>query len=188
MATWLLLDYGQVLCTPPPDDEWSELVAAAGADDAGRFHDLYWEHRPAYDRGDLSPERYWQVVAPHGDLGRLRPLDVAIWLHPDTASVEAAARAAGRGWRLALLSNAPHEVADAIDELDWMQFVGPRLFSCRLGEVKPNPASYERALEQLGAEPADVAFVDDRPANVVAAARLGMRAEVYAGPGHLDSL
>jgi putative hydrolase of the HAD superfamily len=185
---WLLLDYGQVLCTAPPAPEWEQLRVAAGGPDPAGFESAYWQHRPAYDGGDLDPASYWARVAPNGDLARLRRADVAIWLHPDHGALSAARRAAQRGWRLALLSNAPHEVADAIDGLPWLAPVAPRLFSCRIGAVKPDPAAYRHALSTLGATPEEVTFVDDRPANVAAAAELGLRAVVYRGPATLDGL
>lgn len=188
MPSWLLLDYGQVLCIAPPADEWSELVAAAGAADADTFHHSYWEHRVAYDRGDLTFGDYWDLVAPAGDLASMRKLDVAIWLHPDEPSVDAARRAAARGWRLALLSNAPEEVAAAIDAQDWMQFVGHRFYSCRIGEVKPEPRPYRHVLFSLNAEVGDVVFLDDRAANVEAARGLGFVADVYTDPGQIDRL
>jgi putative hydrolase of the HAD superfamily len=185
---WLLLDYGQVLCTAPPAPKWDELRKAAAAQDAAAFHDLYWHHRLAYDRGDLTATEYWQLVAPDGDLPRLRHFDVAIWLHPHQTSVDAAVRAGERGWHLALLSNAPVEVADAIDGLDWMQFVSHRFYSCRIREVKPAPQSYQHVLFSLKTEPDQVVFLDDRAANVEAAAALGMRAEVYTDPAQIDAL
>jgi putative hydrolase of the HAD superfamily len=188
MAGWLLLDYGQVLCTAPPADEWAALAAAAEHSDLDSFGRLYWRHRVAYDRGDLTPAGYWQLVAPSGDLVRLRRLDVAIWMHPHQPSVDAARRAAGRGWQLALLSNAPEDVAAAIDALDWMQFIGHRFFSCRIGEVKPEPQSYRQAILFLGTTAGDVVFMDDRAANVQAASELGIRAELYEGPEQMDRL
>ena len=49
-------------------------------------------------------------------------------------------------------------------------------YSCDLGAMKPEPAYFERLLEQLGV-PADlVGFVDDNHANVATALELGIRA------------
>jgi len=47
------------------------------------------------------------------------------------------------------------------------------LVSGREGLVKPDPAIFERAAERFGLDPARTVFVDDAPANVEAAARLG---------------
>ncbi len=82
----------------------------------------------------------------------------------------AAERAGHRGLRLAILSNAPAEVADEIDEAPWLAAFSRRFFSCRLKAVKPEAAAYRAVLDALGAEPGEVVFFDDRPANVAGAA------------------
>jgi putative hydrolase of the HAD superfamily len=64
----------------------------------------------------------------------------------------------------------------------------PQLFSCDLGEVKPSPTVFVRALEHLGAPPEGVCFVDDRPANVEAARQLGITAVQFDGPAQLHRL
>lgn len=188
MPGWLLLDYGQVLCTAPPADEWDELRRAAGYPDPDHFHRTYWQHRPPYDRGDVTAEAFWEVVAPGRAPASLTELDVRIWLHPHRPSVEAMRAAGDRGWRLALFSNAPVEVADAIDGLEWLEPVERRFFSCRIGHVKPEPDAYHRVLEGLGVGPADVVFFDDRPDNVEAARALGITAHVFTGADQIAAL
>ena len=188
MPRWLLLDYGQVLCTAPPADEWDDLRRTAGHQDGPTFSAAYWEHRPAYDRGDLTPEEYWGRVAPGAPLEALRPLDVRIWLHPCQPAVDAAGRAAARGWPLALFSNAPVEVAEAIDDLDWLHAVSRRFYSCRINRVKPEPEAYLHVLAELGVDPTEVVFFDDRADNVVGARLLGIEAHVFSEAGQLDAL
>lgn len=189
---WLLCDYGEVLCQAPPAATVYALVARSGLD-AEAFGRVYWEHRLAYDRGDLSTAEYWSRVlgAPPGpeDLTALVDLDIGGWLHPAPAALAATDRAATRGMRLAVLSNAPHDVADAIDKLAWLAPFSPRMFSARLGRVKPDPSIYDLALYALGAAAGDVWFVDDREANVAAAAEFGIHAVHYRGdPAIIDTL
>ncbi len=57
--------------------------------------------------------------------------------------------------------------------------------SSRLGLVKPDPAIFEHALAVLDAKPDEVTFVDDRPENVEAAARVGLRAVHFTGVDQL---
>lgn len=188
---WLLCDYGQVLCHPPSPGERAELAGLAGREDPS-FWDDYWSHRPEYDRGALTAAAYWARVLgspPSSDhLAELVALDTASWLHPDTDALAAAARVAERGVRLAILSNAPLEVGSAIDAQPWLASFSPRLFSFRLGAVKPDPAAYEAAIDALASVAGAIAFVDDRVANVEAARRVGLRAEVYRGPEQLERL
>ena len=47
---WLLVEYDEVLSTPPPDDTITELAALAGQNPA-EFLQRYWQERPGYDLG-----------------------------------------------------------------------------------------------------------------------------------------
>ena len=191
MAGWVLFDYGAVLCTGQPEGDRRALVVAAGlAPDDGaaveRFWAAYWADRPAYDRADLNVATYWSRVLGRkpddAELAGIDAADVAGWVHPQPGSLAVAAALAAAGTRLALLSNAPASLADAVDELDWMRVVPHRYYSCRLRATKPDPAAYERTLTELGADPAEVTFVDDRPANVAGAAAVGLRAVLFTDP------
>ena len=192
MNQWLLCDYGQVLSTAPPADEWEALRRAAGAPSGDEFHALYWEHRPAYDRADVPAAEYWcRVLGEEPDEKRLEELfrwDVAMWLHPDEDSVAAALRTAERGFRLAILSNAPVEVAAGIAAQPWLAPFEHRFFSCDLRAIKPEPAAYAQVLAGLDVQPEQVVFFDDRPDNVAAAEELGIRAVLYRDPAQFDAI
>jgi putative hydrolase of the HAD superfamily len=192
-VAWLICDYGEVLCVAPPAARWEALVEASRWDRGrGEFRDAYWTGRPAYDRGDVSAAVYWRGVLGRpikGDeLDNVVARDIDIWTNPHPPAVAAVARAKDRGLRLALLSNAPLEVADAVDSLDWLSEFEVRLFSCRLREVKPDPEIFRLALAALGAEPGEVVFVDDRPANVSGAQALGIRSVLFTDPSQIDHL
>jgi putative hydrolase of the HAD superfamily len=55
------------------------------------------------------------------------------------------------------------------------------VFSCELKSAKPDPECFQAALAVLGAEAAQVIFLDDRPGNVAAAAALGMVSFQFTG-------
>ena len=188
---WLLCDYGEVLSLAPAPLHQAALQAEAGAA-GGEFWARYWQHRPAYDRGDVDTVDYWTQVLDHpprpDHLQRLIGLDVVTWSQPNPASLAAADRAAQRGAKLAVLSNAPAELADRFDQLPWLSPFEPRLFSGHLGTVKPEPAIYAIALAALGAEPPDVTFVDDRPENISAARAAGLRALLFSDPNQIDGM
>jgi putative hydrolase of the HAD superfamily len=189
--TWLLCDYGEVLCLPQTlaDREALESIVKQSGPP---FWTSYWSHRRAYDRGDLTAHSYWTAVLgtrpTPTHLDTLIEIDAASWIHPNPLSLDAAARAARRGFRLAILSNAPLEIANAIDSRDWLAEFSPRVFSCNLRTVKPEPAAYLDTLAMLKADPNDVVFFDDRPENVSAARSLGIRAEVFTDPLQIDSV
>jgi putative hydrolase of the HAD superfamily len=187
----VLFDYGAVLCTEQPEEDRRALVRAAGIDPidgpaVDRFWTGYWRDRPAYDRAELDPAAYWARVLDRtptaAELTAIDGADVAGWCHPQPASLAVVDALAKDGVGLALLSNAPASLADAVDELPWMQAVPRRFYSCRLRATKPDPAAYGGVLAELGADAADVTFVDDRPANVAGAAAVGMRALLFTDP------
>lgn len=188
VGEWVLFDYGGVLCRDQSVGDRRAIEAAVGVEDPDRFWAGYWSLRRPYDQGALSPADYWSrlVGTDVGDrLDAIEAVDVASWSHPYQETLALARRLAGRGTRLALLSNCPEPMAVAIDGMSWTDIVPDRFYSCRLGLTKPDPAIYQKVLTALGARPQDVTFVDDRPPNVAAAAGLGMRALLFTDPASL---
>lgn len=190
MTKWLLCDYGEVLAMAQSSVHQTAFEAEAGA--SPEFWATYWQHRPAYDRSDLDTVHYWTKVLGHVPefmhLRRLVGIDIVMWSQPNHASLAAIGHAAERGVKLALLSNAPAELADSFDELPWFATFKPRLFSGHLGIIKPEPAIYTVALDVLHAEPQDVTFIDDRQENIEAAKRAGLRAKLFIHPDQIDSV
>ncbi|MFC6080549.1 HAD family hydrolase [Sphaerisporangium aureirubrum] len=182
---WLLFDYGEVLCHAQPQADRDRLVAASGAD-AGPFWEGYWRHRLEFDRGTLTPGEYWSLVlgraAGEAETGTLVELDVRGWTHQNDDSVAVMEELAAEGRAVALLSNAPDCVADGVERLPWIQAMPARFYSARLGLVKPDVEIYLRVAAELGADPGEVVFVDDRLVNVEGAEKAGMAAVHYRDP------
>lgn len=186
-GTWLVCDYGNVLSLPQDPAGIARLAALAGYGEE-EFTDRYWADREAYDRADLGVVAYWSRVlgrAPDSQLlDALIAADVASWCRLNPATLAATERAATRGFRLALLSNAPVEVARAVEQLPELSPFAPRWFSCDLRAVKPEPAVYEHVVAAVG----DAVFLDDRPENVAGATAAGLRAVVFEDPAQIDQL
>ncbi|MDH2429606.1 HAD family phosphatase [Sphaerisporangium sp. TRM90804] len=181
---WLLFDYGEVLCHAQPEADRERMVAASEVE-ATAFWERYWEHRLDFDRGTLTPAAYWSLVLggrPSRDrVERLVELDVQSWSHPDDDAVAVMEEVHALGHPVALLSNAPLCVAEGIERLPWIQTMNARFYSARLGMVKPDAEIYLRVASELGAEPEDFVFVDDRLANVAGAEAVGMTAIHHRG-------
>lgn len=104
-------------------------------------------------------------------LGTSRPVEASLALIPQL-------RAAGLGVHLgtnqdttrAAFLRGPAGFDDLFD-------VG--CYSCEMGVAKPEAAFYAEALAMIGAEPAQVLFIDDRAENVEAAREVGLAAEVW---------
>jgi putative hydrolase of the HAD superfamily len=180
--TWVMFDYGGVICSPQPERDVAAMAARAGCQVA-EFRAAYWARRSAYDQAELSPREYWQTIAdqlghPLDDAAtaELKARDTASWMHLQPGTVRLIEDLAANGARIALLSNAPYGIADAVAALPLARHFEQLLFSCQLRLAKPDPRCFHTALARLGAAPADVIFTDDRAENVEAAARLGIRA------------
>jgi putative hydrolase of the HAD superfamily len=176
----VIFDYGNVLCKPqPPADvaAMAEILALP----VDRFEEIYWRRRLAYDEAKLDPFEYWNdfgSVTPT-QIEQLNRLDGASWTHPDAVMPEWARQLRAAGFRIALLSNMPFTVRDAVLRCEWLPEFNQRTFSCELRISKPAPEIYEHCLRGLGVSAADALFLDDRPANVQGAEAIGMQAIVF---------
>jgi putative hydrolase of the HAD superfamily len=186
--TWVVFDYGGVICTPQPDEDVALLAAAAGVP-VPDFQAAYWAYRYSWDRAELDGTTYWHKVAAAlglsfsaPQMAELTRLDIASWLHLRDGTVALIDDLVAAGYPLALLSNAPAEVAEVVADLPVARAFEHCAFSCFLGAAKPDPGCYQAVLGMLGARPADVVFIDDRPENIAAAAALGIRGVPFSTP------
>jgi putative hydrolase of the HAD superfamily len=179
MIQWLLVDYGETISTQLPADTVNDLAYLAGMQRDKLLH-RYWQARPAYDLGQ-PPATYWSHVLQRDPddlapvLDRLTRTDVHGWLHLNSLTLTTLLTHARRdGVRLAVLSNAPEPLAAAIERCDWSRHFTHRFYSCRLRRAKPDASAFTTVLTHLEADPRDVLFIDDKAANTLAAAELGM--------------
>ena len=191
MIRRLLVDYGEVLSAPLAEDAIADLAVLAGQPPS-TFLDRYWRLRPAYDLGQHATE-YWSAVLDRDLAGsprfvdRLTRVDVRGWLGRNPLTLRALLGHVHRtGAQLALLSNAPEPLACAIDQHPWSRHFDHRYYSCRLGVAKPDPEAFRLVISDLGAEPGDVLFIDDRAENTRTARDLGMRTITFTSASDLD--
>lgn len=181
----LLIDYAEVLSKPFPDTAMADLAHRAGIP-LSDFRQRYWEHRGPYDCGQPSRD-YWQTVLGAGqeldeeELAALVRTDVDGWLDLDPAAVQWLTELNDSGIRPWLLSNAPHPLADAIDDLPIASVFDGMLFSARLGVAKPAQECFAAASSAMEAQPEEILFIDDRSVNTDAAAALGMSTFLFTG-------
>lgn len=186
---WIVFDYAGVVCLPPPEHA-GRLLADTMAVDPADFWPVYWHHRRAYDLGVLTAKDYWTAVC--NSLGKpveddlievFVELDVRAWMHLNENTL---AVLEGLSAPLALLSNAPVELARRIDSRPWAARFEHRLYSADLGLAKPDPQIFKVTCERLDARPEDLLFVDDRLENVEAARALGIRSVLFTDGSDLD--
>lgn len=162
----------------------SEPANLLGVDEE-RFAALYAAGREAYDLGETDAA-YWTPIleslghpATPENVARLAELDASLWLRlrPEARQLLADVREAGR--RVAILSNAPFSLDLRLVDADFADEADAWFVSASMGVAKPQLAAYHRVTEVLACAPEEIAFVDDLPANVVAARRAGWQASVW---------
>jgi putative hydrolase of the HAD superfamily len=182
---WIVFDYGGVISHAPPEDAGAQLSQTVGVEPE-RFWPVYWAHRALYDLGAVTAADYWRTVcadldtpADTGLVKALAALDARAWGHINDETVGLLKELSDGGTPLALLSNAPLELARMVDQRPWAALFRHRLYSADLRLAKPVPEIFRRLTDRLGASPDDVLFVDDRAENVRAAEEMGIRSMLF---------
>lgn len=99
--------------------------------------------------------------------------------------VVALLRQARQAASVALVSNATTRLEGDLERQGLADLADAIVNTARIGVAKPDPQVYRIAAERLGTEPDRCLFIDDTPANVVAAREVGMTALHY---GRLEDL
>jgi putative hydrolase of the HAD superfamily len=190
--TAVILDYGEVLCHRPPDEEFHRLAKVFGTDRKS-FQKLWDKNRGAFDRGDLTAQAYWAALAEDAgaDIGpeqidHVCKWDVSMWGSANARMVVWLQELRAAGIKTALLSNMHHDmIAYLRENFDWMDQFDFITFSAEVRLVKPDAAIYEHTLCGLGVTPSETLFVDDREINIKAAREIGMKAVKFRSTAQL---
>lgn len=182
----VIFDFGGVLMRtvdPTPRRELEERhgLPPGGASDLV-FGSPLWDDAQL---GRLSSIQFWT------DLGQRLGLDNeelagfqrAFWAGDrlDQDFVALVRHLRDEGYRTALLSNAPAGLRQHLVELGIDDAFELVLVSGEEGLMKPDPAIFELALEQLGVTAEEAVFVDDFWENVAAARQVGLVATWFRG-------
>ena len=178
-----IFDYGGVLVRNQTEADQEAMAQVVGVPEK-LFNEFYWLERADYDKDLLSSSDYWQRVAQMAGktlaaqaIEQLIELDVASWMHYDALMWQWIADLRAAGKRVAMLSNMPRELGDALKtRTGKLRSFDHVTLSYEIRSVKPEPAAYEHCLEGLGSpSPEQTLFLDDRSANVEAAKALGIQ-------------
>ena len=100
-----------------------------------------------------------------------------VHLYDDALPVVASLRE--RGVKTALVSNCSHSTRPVVQRLGFDTAFDQVILSFEVGAMKPDPAIYRAALEQLGGVPVERAvFVDDQPPYCAGATAIGLDARL----------
>lgn len=155
----------------------------------------YWAQRQPYDRGDITGAHYWTAVS--SQLGanfepdRIKQLiqqDIASWSRVNDQMVALLEDLSGFR-RLALLSNIPREIGEHFLKCHrWLDLFEVRGLSYQIGYAKPERETYEWCIRELGIEPHQAHFIDDRPENIRSAEKIGLRGHLFTSREALSSI
>jgi putative hydrolase of the HAD superfamily len=175
----VVFDYGEVLSMSPSEHDQAALLGVAEAT-AETFWPAYWRHRNDLDHGTVTIPDYWARIA--ADLGftfgpaqvqRLWAADFRSWISVEPGSIDILADLFAGGTRMALLSNAGFDFGDAFRRAPFAQYFEQVFVSAELGLIKPDPEIYRHVARELGIEPTQMVFVDNKKVNVDGAESIG---------------
>lgn len=180
----IVFDLGRVLIDFDPE----RYLLSLGCDEkttAALLQTVFLVDWPRYDRGD-----YETVDALCDELCRKYPDYASVlrraltpdWVKIHTLKADTAAYLSAlkqRGYRVYLLSNLAKESYDFIGRYPFFREIDGGVFSYQERVCKPDEAIYRVLLERYGLAPEETVFLDDSPANIEAARRLGMCGIVF---------
>lgn len=171
--TALLFDlYGVVIQHRTPADR-ARVADKLGVGDG--FWEAYERTRAPYDAGQISDADWWRNLDPTIDLDTAVRVEAETLSHAYPAMVDFLSSIKEAGYRIGVLSNLPHMLADNLLAVHpWFSKLDSLTFSCRIGVNKPDPRAYAQALAELDADAEDTLFFDDTQANVLAAREAGL--------------
>ena len=188
MIRALVFDWGGVIQRteePAPRQALeAELGLAPGGLDRAVFGSDVWA---LASTGRCSVVAAWsQIVASVGFDGGVRAFVERFFAGDrlDPRLLDLIRRCRSEGYRLALLSNAPPPLESGRTVLArWgdPSLFDVQVFSYQVGVLKPDAAMYRAVLSALGSPAEGALFIDDSPANVAGALRVGMQAVHFAG-------
>lgn len=82
-------------------------------------------------------------------------------------------------YQLAILSNAADTLENTLQRLDIDRYFDPIINSHRIGAAKPDEEAFAITLEQLGVQPNEVYFIDDREVNTTTAEAMGINCHIF---------
>jgi putative hydrolase of the HAD superfamily len=180
----VVVDLGGVVALEPSAEAWERLRSCCrlGGD---AFEAIWYRHRPAYDRGELTAPEYWRLVGVEDEsaMEEILAADAEAWSRCEPSLVDWLPALRAAGLKVGVLSNMPREQWAVLAPrfAGWLEQCDHVTLSFEVGAAKPDPRIYRHCLERLGVRPDAALFVDDRPENVDAALAIGLHAVLYTG-------
>jgi FMN phosphatase YigB (HAD superfamily) len=177
----IIFDFGGVLVRMIDDRPRLKLAEQLGVP-LSRLDDLVYfsESAKKASKGEIKVGQHWEAV---GEALGIQPEDMPGFLEQYWSADDVNwgllkyIRGLHPQYKVGLLSNAWSDLRQTMHERWNMDILFDDLvISAEVGIVKPDPRIFHLALERLGVQPEEAAFIDDTPMNVEAARRQGLAA------------
>jgi putative hydrolase of the HAD superfamily len=183
----VVFDYGEVLSMSQSEHDKAGILGTAGAS-GDTFWTAYWKHRDDLDHGTVTIPDYWARVGAEvglefgpAQVQRLWAIDFRSWISVEPGSIDILADLHAGGTRMALLSNAGFDYGDAFRRAPFARYFEQVFVSAELGMIKPDPEIYRHVARELGIEPSEMVFVDNKKVNVEGAESIGITGHHFVG-------
>ncbi len=175
MIKAVLFDYGGVLSKGGQSVKHDIATILGVSDDELEFDDLNIDFR----RGDLSEADFFGTLNErYGGDGTLaeKLLENPVFYTKQEMVYDLAQRIKDAGLKVAIFSNVYKPSAERLRARGLYDGFDPVILSCDVGFAKPDREFYEKAIELLDLEPAEILLIDDQDKCTVAAEAFGMKA------------
>jgi putative hydrolase of the HAD superfamily len=184
----LFWDVGGVLLTNAWDHEERDRAIERFQLQKADFETRHKEAVPAFEEGKLTLDQYLErtVFYQPRKFSKDEFKSYMFSLSkPKPAVLEFARGVAGK-CIMATINNESREMNDyRIKQFGLSQIFDLFVSSCYVGIRKPDEKIYRLALDLIQKAPDECCFIDDRPANIEGAAKVGMRAVLMRDPAQL---
>jgi glucose-1-phosphatase len=188
----IIFDIGRVLVRIDPRRASAGLAPSATMSPSELWTAIEKDPRwPDWQEGRISPRDWYLHLARRFALDLTFEQFTEIWnrvLDPTPIHDDAFFKILSKSYRLALLSNTdPIHVRHLEATYSFFSFFPTRIYSCAVAASKPNPIIYREALRALKVQAREAVYIDDVPAYVDAAERLGIRGIQFRSASELST-
>jgi len=188
----IVFDFGNVISEPQDITCFTRMSAMSGISEEALVAS-FWKYRPDFDRGTIrGHEMYLKILAEADITGNEAKLDtlaeqllaedLGAWFHISPTVTEWGLSLQESGYILGILSNMPVDFLEHFEnKIELFSKADVSVFSCRVDQIKPEPAIYRTLIDRLGCKPDEIVFFDDIQANVDGALKAGIRAFLWTG-------
>lgn len=186
----IIFDLGKVLVDVNFNKGIFGLFTNHASNTPQAIHQLYQQALfRDYNCGRISGAEFYEAVNKKFKLGLKYPEFVDKWcaVFEPMPGMEELVKQVARNYKVGLLSDTdPLHWHYCLDNFPVLKIFSKPALSYEIGQLKPAAKCYLSAVRNIGLEPAQCLFIDDRQQNVLGAQKNGMKALLFTSPEKLS--